>query len=175
MTGRHFLLPSPPARAFLSAHAVLILRLHGPDHRRSHASIQRAQGCPWPPATSTRIGSHRSRRSIGPQDLLVKTPKRSHETSLRSLPATVAASRDSADTPEGASGHTQATRSPGLRHGEDRLEGASQRPYLLSSSAAGCTALRRPLVAKVPERTSLPRYGACTRRPVKGFPPPTNP
>jgi hypothetical protein len=99
MTGRHFLLPSPPARAFLSAHAVLILRLHGPDHRRGHASIQRAQGCPWPPATSTRIGSRRPRRSTGPQDLLVKTPKRSHETSLRSLPAAVAASRDSADTP----------------------------------------------------------------------------
>jgi hypothetical protein len=177
MTGRHFLPPSPPARALLSAHAVLILRLYGPDQRRGLASIRRAQGCPRPPATSTRTGSHRSRRSTGPQDLLEETPKRPHETSLRSLPAAVAASGDSADAPggTGAPGHTQAARSPGLRHGEDRLEGASQRPYPLSSSAAGCTALRRFPVSRATERTSLPRYGACTCRPVEGFPPPTNP
>jgi len=67
----------------------------------------------------------------------------------------------------------------GLRHGEDRLEGASQRPYPLSSSAAHPEQSRS-------EDTSLYLRSPCTRvvearvrgwvsRPVEGLSPPTNP
>jgi hypothetical protein len=71
--------------------------------------------------------------------------QRQNETSLRFLPTAVAGGcgfRCSYPALLGHDSHRQHPNSKlsGLRHGEDRLEGASQRPYLLSSSTVECPA-----------------------------------
>jgi len=124
---------------------------------------------------------------IGPQDLLA----RRIDLRLRDLPALPARGRSlRAGTPprypKAAWVTPERTSRSGLRHGEDRLEGASQRPYPLSSSAAHPEQCNIAAAHRHSSDTSLYLCSPCTRvfearvrgwvsRPVEGLSPPTNP
>jgi hypothetical protein len=95
----------------------------------------RTQGCPRPQATSTRTWSHRpcgrpEHRTSSRASLVC-----GRETSLCSQLKAVAERWVPPHRFRGA-GDARAASCSGLRHGEDRPEGTSQRPYPLSSSAA---------------------------------------
>jgi hypothetical protein len=102
------------------------------------------------------------------------------ETSLRSQHTALTVGRGSATRARRQRGrHTKRVTAPRPRHGEDRLEGTSQRPYPLSSSAASPRILRSrgtSLYLRSPSSRAVEaRARGWVSRPVEGLSPPTNP
>lgn len=111
-----------------------------------------------------------TRRSTGPQDLLPYRTEVQARPPCAPCPPLVTVNRGSTAPPEGgyypkaAAGNSRAASCSSLRLGEVRLEGTSQRPFLLSSPAVG---------SLVP-RYKLRRSVARDHRPTEGLSPPTN-